>query len=295
MAAALQTQGSIRGPIDKIAVGFAAATLLLLYVPTVLQLNQRVWGAVEQSYGPVLLAACLWLAWQRRGSLLAQQSSAAPFAGFVLLTIGLVSHALGTSQDAMVLAAGSSIPTVVALLLLFKGWKAVRVMLLPLVLLLFVVPLPADLVASLTAPLKSAVSAVAASILAAAGYPIARTGVVLMVGQYQLLVADACAGLTSMFTLEAIGLVYMGIRAHASTRRNIALGLLLVPIAFVANVVRVLILVLVTYHFGDEAGQGFVHSAAGILLFMVATGLMLGVDSILGMFERRRAVPASAT
>jgi exosortase len=154
---------------------------------------------------------------------------------------------------------------------------------LPLVLLLFVVPIPSDIVAALTGPLKSAVSAVAASILWLAGYPVARTGVILMVGQYQLLVADACAGLTSMFTLEAIGLVYMGLRNHPSTARNVTLGLLLVPIAFVANVVRVLVLVLVTYYFGDEAGQGFVHSAAGILLFMVATALMLLVDSLLAL------------
>lgn len=294
MSVATQAAGSLRGSIDKVAAGFGAACLLLLYVPTILKLNERVWGAVEQSYGPVLLAACLWLAWQRRHGLVDLPNDAAPVAGFALLGLGLVLHALGTSQDALVLAAGSSIPTVIALLLLLKGWRSVRVMALPLVLLLFVVPLPADLVAALTAPLKSAVSAVGASILAAAGYPVARTGVVLMVGQYQLLVADACAGLTSMFTLEAIGLVYMGVRAHASTRRNVVLGLLLVPIAFIANVIRVLILVLVTYHFGDEAGQGFVHSAAGIVLFMVATGLMLGVDTILGWLERRRLAQGAA-
>lgn len=295
MTIALEDTNSARGSIDKVAIGFGAACLLLLYVPTILRLNERVWGAVEQSYGPVLLAACLWLAWQRRDTLIELPGNAAPISGFALLTIGLALHALGTSQEALVLAAGSSIPTVIALLLLFKGWRAVRVMLLPLVLLLFVVPLPADLVAALTAPLKSGVSAVAASILVTAGYPVARTGVILFVGQYQLLVADACAGLTSMFTLEAIGLVYMGMRAHASMRRNLVLGLLLVPIAFAANVIRVLILVLVTFYFGDEAGQGFVHNAAGILLFMVATGLMLGADAILGRFNWDQNSQAIAT
>lgn len=290
----MQDAGSSRGSIDRVAAGFGAACLLLLYVPVVLKLNERVWSAVEQSYGPVLLAACLWLAWQRRDALTALPDDGSPVAGFALLVFGLALHALGTSLDAMVLAAASAVPTVIALLLLLKGWRALRVMMLPLVLLLFVIPLPADLVAALTAPLKSAVSAAAASILTSAGYPVARTGVVLMVGQYQLLVADACAGLTSMFTLEAIGLVYMGVRAHASTRRNVILGLLLVPIAFTANVIRVLILVLVTYHFGDEAGQGFVHGAAGILLFMVATGLMLATDTLLGFLLEREQAPREA-
>ena len=162
-------------------------------------------------------------------------------------------------------------------------------MLLPLVLILFITPLPLGLVAALTAPLKSAVSAVAAWILSFAGLPVARTGVILMVGQYQLLVADACAGLTSIFTLEAIGLVYMGLRRSPSRQHDIALGVLLVPIAFLANVIRVLVLVLVTYYLGDEAGQGFVHSAAGFLLFMVATVLMMLADKALSFLPWLRS------
>lgn len=290
---ALQEAVPPRGSFDKVAAGIAAACLLLLYVPTVLHLNERVWSTVEQSYGPVLLAAALWLAWQRREALIQLPNASAPVAGFTLLAIGLLVHALGSSMESPVLESGSAMPNVIALLLLLRGWPAVRAMLLPLAVLLFAIPLPADIVAALTAPLKSAVSAVAASILATAGYPIARTGVVLMIGPYQLLVADACAGLTSMFTLEAIGLVYMGLRGHESARRNLILGLLLVPIAFIANVVRVLILVLVTYYFGDEAGQGFVHNAAGILLFVMATGLMLGADAILGLFELDRKKAAA--
>ena len=66
--------------------------------------------------------------------------------------------------------------------------------------------------------------------------------------------------------------------------RNIALAVLILPISFVANVIRVITLVLVTYYFGDEAGQGFVHDFAGILLFMVATVLTIGTDSVIGLF-----------
>jgi exosortase B len=269
---------------DRVALGLAAACLLLLAVPTVLRLNVKVWSTIEQSYGPVLLAASIWLFWERRKAILALESAPAPITGFSLLTFSFLLYVVGQSQDVMMFAAGAVFLTFVALLLLSKGWRAVRVFALPLVVLAFVIPLPVEIVAAMTAPLKSAVSAVAESILNFAGYPVARTGVVLMVGQYQMLVADACAGLTSMFTLEAIGLVYMGLRRHPSRARNVTLGLLLVPIALVSNVIRVLVLVLVTYHFGDEAGQGFVHQAAGILLFMVAVSLMLVVDLLLDMY-----------
>jgi exosortase B len=154
----------------------------------------------------------------------------------------------------------------------------------PLFFMIFMVPLPGALVAAATAPLKNAVSTVVANLLFAVGYPIGRTGVMLMVGPYQLLVADACAGLNSMFTLEALGMLYMNLMKYTSVPRNVLLAVLLIPTAFVANIVRVSILVLVTYHFGDEAGQGFVHGFAGMVLFMAAMIMMLGLDKLLGLF-----------
>ena len=164
------------------------------------------------------------------------------------------------------------------------GGKALRRLAFPLAFLIFMVPLPSILVGAVTGPLKSAVSAVASSILYQLGYPVGRSGVILTVGQYQLLVADACAGLNSMFTLEALGLLYMNLMKYTSAARNVTLAILLVPIAFTANVARVMILVLVTYHFGDAAGQGFVHDFAGMVLFMVALVLMLIVDRLLNLF-----------
>jgi len=143
-------------------------------------------------------------------------------------------------------------------------------------------------VATLTAPLKSAVSAVAANLLYSMGYPVARAGVMLSVGQYQLLVADACAGLNSMFTLEALGLLYMNLMQYTSVARNVTLAVLIIPISFAANIVRVMILVLVTYHFGDAAGQGFVHGFAGMVLFIVGRVLILATDSLLRLVFKER-------
>src|SRR5207245_5479789 len=95
--------------------------------------------------------------------------------------------------------------------------------------------------------------------------------------------------LNSMFTLEALGLFYMNIVGHTSKLRNTLLVFLIVPMSFCANVVRVLILVLITYYLGDAAGQGFVHGAAGLVLFVVALVTMFAVDSFMGIFFRRDA------
>jgi len=125
-------------------------------------------------------------------------------------------------------------------------------------------------------------------------YPISRTGVTLRIGQYMLLVADACAGLHTLLTLEALGLLYLNVVRRDSAIRNIGLAILIVPISFTANVIRVITLTLVTYHLGDAAGQGFLHGFAGMVLFISALLLIIGFDTVLQTFEayRRRGVVA---
>ena len=102
---------------------------------------------------------------------------------------------------------------------------------------------------------------------------------VLTTGQYQLLVADACSGLHSIFGLSALGFLYLYLMRYRSYVLNGILAASILPIAFAANVVRVVILVLVTYHIGDEAGQGFIHGFAGILLFIVALVFLFALDA----------------
>jgi exosortase len=115
-------------------------------------------------------------------------------------------------------------------------------------------------------------------------YPIARSGVMITIGQYQLLVADACSGLRSMFSLSAIGFLYIYLTEHKSFKRNLMLALSLIPIAFLANLIRVMVLILVTYHFGDAAGQGFIHDFAGLGIFVFSVLTLYSFDKFLGRF-----------
>jgi exosortase len=148
------------------------------------------------------------------------------------------------------------------------------------------VPVPQAVIDAITGALKQNVSVLAENILYSAGYPIARSGVVLTIGQYQLLVADACSGLNSMFSLSALGLLYLYLTNSGSTVRNAVLLAAILPTAFVANVVRVMVLVLVTYYLGDEAGQGFVHGFAGMILFLIALVTLFAVDGTYGLISR---------
>jgi exosortase B len=277
---------AIHLPLGLILLGWAA-----MYGPSYYGLANSIWATDSQGHGPIILAVGLWLLYQKGKALIALPREPMPWLALPLLLLGVLSYALGRSQTVWTLEIGSQILVLVALLLFFFGPRAVRLAWFPLFFLIFMIPWPSEWVDAVTQPLKSAVSAVASSLLYKLGYPVGRSGVILTVGPYQLLVADACAGLNSLFTLEALGLLYMNLMQYASAVRNIALALLIVPISFAANVVRVIILVLVTYHFGDEAGQGFVHGFAGMVLFIVALTFILFTDRILGLFirEGRRA------
>jgi exosortase B len=260
---------------------------LVMFGPSYYTLATTIWATDEQGHGPIILGVVLWLSYQRRMRLMASTSAPRPWLGAMVFAMGWLLFVLGRSQFIGSMEVFAQIVVLAGLLLFFFGWGGLNTMKFPIFFMIFMIPLPQDLVGLITGPLKSAVSAVASQLMYWMGYPIARSGVILTVGQYQLLVADACAGLNSMFTLEALGLLYMNIINHTGMARNVTLAALIVPISFVANVIRVIILILVTYHFGDAAGQGFVHGFAGMVLFMVALTLILMVDKVLDLIFRR--------
>ena len=270
------------GHRNKLSLALLAGAFLVLLAPTVWDLARVVWSTDEQGHGPIIGAVSLWLMWRLRQDVIDAPRRPAPLLGALLMVLALALYALGRSQQIIQGEVVGLIVAAMALTLLLRGVQALRVLAFPFFFLAFMVPLPGVLVQAITIPLKTAVSYVAELLMHHAGYPIARTGVILSVGPYQLLVADACAGLNSMFTLEALGLLYMNLLGYTSKLRNIVLAILVVPIAFVANVVRVIILILVTFHFGDEAGQGFVHTFAGMVLFGVGLAMMLVTDNLLG-------------
>ena len=276
------------------------AGLIVLYLPSLVDLLRGVWSTDQQAHGPIVLGIACWLIYRKWPDMVraSEGQPAAPAAGWPIFMVGLLLYVIGRSQDILLFEIGSVIWLLAAVLLLMHGSAALKALWFPLFFMLFMIPLPGAVVDAATMPMKMAVSYVAENILFWAGYPIARTGVILQIGQYKLLVADACAGLHTLFTLEALGLLYLNIIRHDSLFRNITLAILIVPISFTANVIRVMVLTLITYHYGDEAGQGFLHGFAGMVLFLTALLLIIGVDTLfqLGVKLRRghNSVPGTA-
>ncbi|QLG88221.1 exosortase B [Chitinibacter bivalviorum] len=263
--------------------------LLALVIPTIYSLSIGLWQTDDQAHGPIILAIVLWLFWQVKDQLFELENKPQLFAAFWVIIPALLAYILGRSQAILMLEIGSFIPLVIGLLLLNKGWRAISVGWFALVFMLFLIPLPGFVVDALTGALKGQVSHIAEVVLYAAGYPVARSGVLITVGQYQLLVADACSGMHSMFSLLAVGSLYVFITNHSNRIRNTLLILAILPMAFAANIIRVMTLILVTFHFGDAAGQGFIHDFAGMALFAIALIGMFLLDALLGVFMRNKA------
>jgi exosortase B len=266
-----------------IALGAAA-----LFLPSWWDAAHGLWRSDEFAHAPLVLAIGAWLFWRQRHALVQLPDVTRGAGGWWLLACGLVLFALGRSFGVASVEFAAQAMLLAAAVWLMKGTQGVKLVWFPLLYLLFMVPLPGTLVDALTEPLKHSISLIVVDVLHAFGYPIGRSGVMITVGAYELLVADACSGLNSMFSLAALGALFIHLKASAGKIHVALLVASIVPIAFAANIVRVIALVLITYHFGDAAGQGFLHGAAGIVLMLVALAAFFALDALLTRILRRR-------
>ena len=256
--------------------GFASA-----YGPVYVAAAAGIWQDDNHAHGVLVLAVVLWLFWTIKADIDQADANPALVLGWLVFLLGICIYVMGRIVGISILEFGSQPFVLTGLLLLLKGPKALRAAWFPILYTVFMIPLPGIFVDMATGPLKGWISSVVTDGLYLVGYPISRTGVTITIGQYQMLVADACSGLHSMFSLAALGTLYMFILNRKSRLHNALMLAVILPIAFVSNLVRVTFLVLITYHLGDEAGQGFLHGAAGMVLMVVALMGFFALDAVL--------------
>ena len=256
--------------------GFAA-----MYLPIYWWASQGIWQSEEQGHGAIILAVLLWLFWDMRHALAQLPVRPSASLGWPVFAFGLLLYLTGRMFGISILEFGSQPLVVAGALLLMRGKSALRLAWFPILYFVFMIPLPSVVVDAITGSLKQWISVIVEQLLYVAGYPIARTGVILSIGPYQLQVADACSGLHSMFSLAALGTLFMYIMGRKPKLHMAIMLLLILPIAFAANIVRVMALVVITFYLGDEAGQGFLHGAAGMVLMLIALMFFFLLDKVL--------------
>lgn len=269
-----------------LVIGALAAAL-----PTMRTVTQESWSTEQGAHGPIVLLTGVWLlfrAWKHAGPI-APPPVWRPavimvpmLALFVVARISQIVEIEGYVMYAVLLTA----------LYALVGAAMMRRLAFPLIYMAFVFPPPDTVVYALTLPMKIIITKGAVGLLSMIGYPVGSSGVWIQIGQYQLLVAAACAGLNSIISLSVLSTFYIYIRHAGDVMRALVLALFIVPVAMAANFVRVLILILLTYHAGEAAAQGFLHNFAGMTMFVAALLIMFAIDTavspLLDRFRRSR-------
>jgi len=272
---------SVRWPLVAFLV--CAATMV---VPTMQGIATVSWSTEQGAHGPIVLAIAIWLIARQWPTMVADARPGSILVGGALLAVAALAYIVTRMVGSIVLESASMYLAFVATLYLLVGYRAMRAAWFPIVYLLFVLPPPGSVVAAATQPLRLQISEYAVDFLALFGYPVARSGLLIYVGQYVLEVKAACGGLNSMISLTAIGLFYAYIRHNSNVRYTVFFFFIILTMAVVANFARVLILILITHYLGDRAAQGFLHQFAGMTMFTVAMGGILLFDGIAGPIRR---------
>ncbi len=251
-----------------IAPATLALALLWLYWPVLIGLIERVSADEDFSYGlllPLVSGYIVYLKWPKLRSQPWQPS----WWGLAVMALGLGLYIVGKLAADLYSPPFSFIVALTGGLLLMGGWRIVRFLAFPLLLLLLMIPLPSMFTNSLTLPLQLISSQLAATILQAIGIPLVRQGNVIDLGSRQLQVVAACSGLRYVLSLTALGIIF----CYFYQRRlwKVAILILsLIPAAIVANALRVAAMGI----FPVLQPEGFWHSFSGWLIFIFCFGFL---------------------
>jgi exosortase len=266
-----------------ISVVWFVGLLILSYGPVLTRLVRQWKNDEDMGHGFFVPAIAGYIAWQRRDELFALQPKP-NYLGLVLVLFAALQVWIGTLGAELFIARTAFIEAVVGSVLFLGGWPAIRVLAFPLFLLCFMVPIPAVLYNQITFPLQLFASRVAAAVLEIIGIPVLRDGNVLELPNQKLSVVEACSGIRSLLSLSFLSLVYGYFFENRGAMRA-ALLILTIPIAILANAGRVT-LAGVLSEYNPELAHGFMHTAQGWVIFMVALIALVITHKILGAIFR---------
>lgn len=278
--ASLSARDESRG-VNLTFLAALAASFVVAYLPTYLRLAGTAWRTEQEGHGPLIMLAAAWLAWQQRDRIRDIELKPALAAGWIILVLSLLTMAVARSQDIPMVEVATQVPVLLGCVLLVGGWPLARVFAFPLAFLVFSIPPPGWLLDAFTVPLKVWISDIVSNFLYDLGYPVAQNGAMIMIGSYELMVKDACSGINSIFALSAIGIFYVHEFVRRHPVRRLMLILSIVPITILANVFRVVTLVLGAYYLGVDTIEGLFHDLTGIALFVFALALFFFLDRVL--------------
>ena len=261
-------------PVIAIVLTFA---VLYRHVATELF---RAWSTDDNySHGFLIVPIAAYLAWERRArfSALPQRPS---WLGMVVVLASLGMLVVGPLGAELFLTRVSMIGVLAGAILFLGGWPQLRVMAFPVGFLLLMIPLPALIFNQIAFPLQLLASQAGATAVSAFGVPVLREGNLIVLSYATLEVAEACSGIRSLVSLITLGVVY-GYFIDPRAWMRIAIVISTVPVASLANAVRVAGTGVAAEYFGAQSAEGFFHGFSGWAVFLVACGALIGIHHLL--------------
>jgi exosortase len=260
---------------------------IAIYVPTFVKLYRTRWDLLDYTHAYFILPVSLWLVWRHRKQIKKYIQTIEPkmnYGGFFFLLMGILIFILGSRFQYIFLMTLSLIPILVGFIYLLYGTAMVRLLTFPILYLLLLVPPPMGIIDNITLPMRYGISNLTEHILQILNYPITREGLLLTIGYNDIFMGQPCSGFRSLITLLSLGIVYVYI-SKGNVIKKFILTFSIVPIALFGNLIRVITLCLITFYFGEEAGQGFFHNFSGIVMFIIT---ILGLISLEALLNRKR-------
>jgi exosortase len=255
--------------------------LCALYAPTLAE-SAHAWLHDEyQAHGVFIIPVSLFLLWLRREDL--AQAKLRPAAwGLLLLALGLFVQMGSRLLQVQTQCFGiwSLVLALYGAILILHGpdlWQVVRF---PVLFLMLAGGIPGKIILPLSLRLQMISSTGAVGLMKMIGLPVYQEGNVIGVPGHELEVADACSGLKKLVALFAFSLIY-GYLFDISPARRLLLVAATVPIAILANILRVAGLIVVTYY-GGERALHIAHDWAEIFVLVIAFLMFVGLGKVLG-------------
>ena len=279
-----------RRPIPWAALAWFAVLLSVAYFPVLKHLVEQ-WSVDEDvSHGFFVPPVAAFIAWQRRDEILALNYQPAWW-GLGVMVYAAIQGYVGMLGAELFLQRTSFMIALVGLLLVVRGTKLVKVLAFPLLLLLFMIPIPSVIYNQITFPLQLFASQVAEFSLSLMGIPVLRDGNILELASQKLSVVEACSGIRSLLSLTFLSLVYAYFFDKRVWMRWVLLAAT-IPVAILANAGRVTITGVLS-EINPELARGVFHSMEGWIIFLIALAMLGGLHAIINRFAGKAPVGSS--
>ena len=263
---------------------FAASVVLIIglwvHWPTLASHAETWIREPDYSHGFFVIPLAGYMLWHRRNRFPGCQMSVS-WMGLLLVCVGAGVNVAGSFWFIEPLRAWSLPIWIAGVCWFFCGWRVLRWSLPAIAFLGFMIPLPYRVETFLTVPLQRTATQLSCWLLVMVGQPAIAEGNVISINDARLAVAEACSGLRIFVSIIALAFV---VAVFSENRWWMKTGLFLaiLPIALLANAVRIAATGLLQVYVSDDAAHRFAHDASGWAMIVFAAALFSGVFWYIG-------------